>query len=327
MDIQYSAFYIYGLRQVFGRDNVCFAGKSQMDLFFKSNINLFSFLVSENDNSTGFTRIVIDHSDFNYLYDEEIYKWADIYGKINTNREITPFDAYPKMVCLASNFGLRCFGLTESIEIALSNFVKVKPLKKKKFLSQYIKQNKKLWLKEYPLSQSSNGYVFSLNTLWHSDEWNRLDETTNRIRAGFMEICRSLPGIRFEGGFVSSGLGNQNFKHLQCKNRVSHREYIDKLSKSVIAFNTPAVWGCHGWKLSEFLCMGKAIISTPLSNDLPAPLVHGEAVHFIENMDELPEAVLLLNNDVEYRKKLEHGSSAYYEKYVSPEAVIRLLGI
>jgi glycosyltransferase involved in cell wall biosynthesis len=326
IDIQYSAFYIHGLRQVFGMKNVRFAAKSQIGLFSSSGTNVFSFIVYKKNRKPEYTKVAIDYADFNYILDKETYNWADIYGKINTNWKKTPADQYPKIVCLASNFGIRCFSYFESLIFSLSNYVKIRPSKKKKFFAQYYKQNKKLWLKDYLASKPENNYIFSANTLWHSDEWNRLDETTNKIRADFMDICLSLPHMEFEGGFLPSLLGNENHKHLQLIHTFSHREYIDKLRKSILAFNTPAVWNCHGWKLSEFLCLGKAIISTPLSNDLPAPMIHGESVHFIKDMSELPDAILLLNENKEYRSRLEKGAREYYEKYVSPAAVIKLLG-
>lgn len=74
--------------------------------------------------------------------------------------------------------------------------------------------------------------------------------------------------------------------------------------------------------------MGKCIISTPLSNDLPAPLVHGEHIHYVENTEEsMRDAVEYILAHPEYRHKLEAGARAYWEKYGTPEASLKLLGI
>ena len=126
---------------------------------------------------------------------------------------------------------------------------------------------------------------------------------------------------------MPSQMGNSSFGHLQLNARITQKEYLSKAQFSVFAFNTPAVWNCHGWKLGEFLCMGKAIISTPLSNDLPASLIHAESIHVVENQQELIEAIELINKDDKYRRNLENNARNYYQKYVSPEASIRLLGI
>ena len=69
--------------------------------------------------------------------------------------------------------------------------------------------------------------------------------------------------------------------------------------------------------------MGKAIISTPLLREMPAPLIHGENIHFVSSDKELFEAVRLINQDEKYRKKLEDGARRYYEQWLSPEVVIR----
>ena len=315
------------MRHTFGKKNVGFARKNQLKFFNKAGTSNFTFIIRKINTESGFFRVAIDYSDSNTITDEESYKWADVYGKVNTNWKITPEVQYPKIKCLASNFGVRCFDHIDSIVFAIRNCLIINPVNKIKFLAKYLKQNNKLWQSQIPKSKSEKGYLFSLNTLWYSDEWNRLDENTNKFRADFMETCLRLPKIQFEGGFVPSFLGNNNYTHLHLKKPFSHRAYCTKLMRSLAAFNTPAVWNCHGWKLSEFLCMGKAIISTPLSNDLPSPLVHGESVHFVKDKSEFEDAIILLNDNSAYRKKLENGARNYYENFVSPQAVFKILGI
>lgn len=105
--------------------------------------------------------------------------------------------------------------------------------------------------------------------------------------------------------------------------RYTIKSYIKKTKLSEIVFNTPAVLNCHGWKLGEYLAMNKAIISTPLLNELPENLVHGENIHIISNVKELEFAINLLLKDKDYRKLLEAGAKKYYLKYVSPQSVIK----
>jgi len=327
IDISYASYFIIGLQSVFGKRNVSFANKSQLNLFcIQEKILNISFVVIDTSLSE-ILKVSIDHGDFNDILDNSTYEWADIYGKVNTNWGITPKAKFPKLVCIATNFGIRGFTFFESVLFSIQNYFIVRPKEFKRFFAKYYKQNNKLWIEEYPFSNPVKGYVFSTNTLWYSDEENKLNETTNKIRADFMDICLSMPEISFEGGFIPSQLGNENYKHLHLKKILSQSEYTDKLKSSIFAFNTPAVWNCHGWKLGEYLCMGKAIISTPLSNDLPAPLIHGESIHIVNNQQELIEAIRIINENEPYRMKLGKNARIYYEKYVSPEAAIRLLGI
>ena len=104
--------------------------------------------------------------------------------------------------------------------------------------------------------------------------------------------------------------------------------WIEKTKRSALVFNTPAFWDCHGWKLGEYLALGKCIVSTKLSNDLPHPLEHGVNIHFVEKSEEsMCEAVEYILTHPDYRHKLEKGAREYWETYGTPEASLKLLGI
>ena len=93
-------------------------------------------------------------------------------------------------------------------------------------------------------------------------------------------------------------------------------------------FNTPAFWNCHGWKLGEYLAMGKCILSTALSNDLPAPLVHGEHIHFVDNdQAAMHDALCYILSHPDYQHHLEQAASHYWQTYGTPLATLRLLNI
>ena len=99
--------------------------------------------------------------------------------------------------------------------------------------------------------------------------------------------------------------------------------YLLNIKRSAFVFNTPAAWACHGWKLGEFLAMGKAIISTPFVNEMPENMVHGENIYFVESENEMEVGVNLLLSDNILRRKLEMGAKEYYDKWLKPEVVIR----
>jgi glycosyltransferase involved in cell wall biosynthesis len=102
--------------------------------------------------------------------------------------------------------------------------------------------------------------------------------------------------------------------------------YLPRVQRSMVAFNTPAVHGCHGWKLGEYLALGKAIVTTPLLRALPAPLVHGEHAHIVDgSVESLCEAITLLREDRGYRMRLERGARAYFDQYLAPRRVIERL--
>ena len=100
---------------------------------------------------------------------------------------------------------------------------------------------------------------------------------------------------------------------------------MEKTKNSMFVFNTPSVDNCHGWKLGEYLAMGKAIISTPISNQLPEKLMHAENIHIIKTTKELGEAIDLLMKNRKYREKLENGATQYFYKYAKPKSVIEYI--
>jgi hypothetical protein len=156
--------------------------------------------------------------------------------------------------------------------------------------------------------------------------WNRKNTltATNVWRKLFIEIAKKNSKINFEGGFYAlPGHPNyENYQSLVFDKRYSINDYLRKTKKSEVVFNTPAVHDCHGWKLGEYLAMGKAIISTELSNKLPKELINGENFHLIKTEKELEQALKFINENNKYRETLEKGSKNYYKKNVTPVKVI-----
>lgn len=143
----------------------------------------------------------------------------------------------------------------------------------------------------------------------------------------FMGNCRSLP-IDCEGDFFGDDPRHPQYETF--KDRIIHRKYgldccMEKMTLSAFAFNTPAVHGCQGWKLSEYLAMWKAILSKPIMNELPTPLEHGRHVHFAQTDAEMREGVEKLIHGPAYREHLQEGARDEYRLHASPEAAIRVI--
>ncbi len=323
-DVDYTAFYIKGLYDLFGKANVSFAGRYFMGLL--PNRTLKFVLIAN-----GLTHnYVVDWGD-DPSVDEQDYEWCNFYGKINFNTTQTPILYRQKVVSLSPGFGINLWSLPASIFYGLFNLIKAgKPaISPKKFLSKYYKQSKQLPLRAYEPGKTEENYIYSLNTLWNSNEWINNDATVNQYRANFMNACQSLPNINFEGGFVYSQNRNTNpkFQRLVIDAAwIPKSTYLDKIKASAIVFNTPAWALCHGWKLGEYLALGKAIISTPILNELPATLEHGRHIHIVSGAEnEIMEAIDFIINNPDYRTHLEKNAYQYYCMYGSPVESIKLL--
>ena len=325
-NVYYASFYMQGLIDFFGKSNIRYRNAPFLSL--KNRTYAFNFVMEDKGNET---RITIDYEDFDTI-DQACYNWCNVYGKVNTNWARTPKADYPKMVSLAPGFGIRLWNAKETAYHALVNLVISGSYSNaRKLFGKYKRQFAlRLPISAYTPEPSKENYIFHVSTLWYNDEYNQNDEKVNNSRANFMEVCKVLPEIEFEGGFYFTQQHplNPRFKELAFHHYLSAAIYLQKAKESCVAFNTPAFWNCHGWKLGEYLALGKAIISTPLSNDLPEPLVHGENIHLISNdKKEMEDAIHLLVGDKIYRNKLEQGARAYYLRNATPAMSLALLGI
>ena len=332
----YSSWYILGLRRIFGTTAINYDISSFKELDYTSGKDLnagMAFIIESRNEKL---RIFIDFEDKEVIAKDR-YNWCDIYGKINSAFDIQK--QYPKVLPIGPSFGLQIDQKWKIPFLTLKNYLKGRDYSKIPF---------KIVLRDYlytivrrrPLSYFEkrslvrNNYVFHASTLWYS---KGTMATTNEYRGAFMRACQKAK-IELEGGFFYvEGKAvldeapdypkyKEKYGDLIYTKRLSMDDYIQKTKESFVVFNTPSVCECHGWKLAEYLCMGKAIISMPLTREMPGEgLVHGKNVHFVTSPKEIYDAVIQIKDDTTYREKLEKGARDYYEKWLAPEMVVKRL--
>ena len=336
--LNYASFYIEGLYKAIGRSQIHFSSKYFKEL---GEIDmLLAFIVREKGKPD--KRYIIDSRDQRTII-PQAYDWSDCYAKINFHKSetLTP-DHGAKLKLIAPSFAIRIWNWPETLQYLIANFLKahiyryrnspnihLRPLRWARNYLTLLHRNRLL---SYTAPQESaiimeaqekkKKYVFFLSTLWNKSP------KVNDWRIQYLQSCTRCKNIQFEGGFFilpgSEVPANLPTKY-QLKSYLSNSIYLQKIRSSAIVFNTPAVLNCHGWKLAEFLCMGKAIISTPLLNELPAPLEHKKHLYIIHSPEEMDQAVRLLVTDDELRHRLEQNARAYYEQYVAPEVTMKHL--
>jgi len=330
VNVLYSSMYIQALEERFGARNIYYTKEPFRNVPIETQL---LFIVE--DKAGNRTRYAVDSNDFNSVKDG-VYAWCDVYGHCNANRAATPEHLRDKLVSLCPSFGVRCWTPIQIGWHALVNMLKMRPSSKE--LRHFVGKYKRLWtqrrwLEDYytpTKTKHEQPYVFFCSTLWYNDEWNKNDEGVNKTRANFIRACKSIGGLTFEGGLVPQSGGRSSVEKFADVVGISvgMDEWMEKTKQSDIVFNTPAFWGCHGWKLGEYLALGKCIVSTKLSNDLPEPLVHGENIHFVEDSEEaMREAIQYIITHPKYQHKLEDGARTYWQKYGTPEACLKTIGI
>lgn len=280
-------------------------------------------------------RIFIDTEDVAKIFADR-YEWCDIYGMVNPTKDQVVH--YGKLIPIGPEFGVTLGNRLITIVRCVKNFAlgrKYTHIPFKNYLRDYLYTSiRRRSIENYEFkTEIRSNYIFHASTLWY----NKFAATdTNMYRGEFLKACQKA-GVEIEGGlFYVNGTSvlrempdypkyKEIYKDFIYESRLSMDDYIKKTKESIFVFNTPSVCECHGWKLAEYLCMGMAIISTPLTREMPAPLEHGKNIHFVTSINEIYDAVVKIKSDDEYRRKLEQGARAYYEEWLSPQVVIKRL--
>lgn len=312
-DVFYDGYYIKGLSEVFGKVEY------SVSKFPRFTQGTFAFIIEDGNGAV--KNVIIDSRDSSQI-DEKALDWCSVYGKVNYNIENLESINKDKVIAIGPSFGIKIWNFVETIYYLILNFSRFRDSipYKRGFIANYWRQYKRFSLKEYKNNSSSDNYVFFMNSIW------KQEPETNNNRALFIKSCKDNTKVSFEGGFAARKDGNNlGLDDLVYSQRISLKIYLQKIKKSAFVFNTPAVLSCHGWKLAEFLALGKAIITTHHYNKLPAELLANKHVLYVNNSDDIKEAINKLTTDVDLKRKLELESREYFDKYLAPEKVITRL--
>lgn len=261
--------------------------------------------------------------------DAKMLEWCDVYAKVNVDWQVIPQPLRHKVIAVGPTFGMRIWDTRETLQHAVRTLRALGPYPARLSLGHlqlYQLQFQRGFEDWYAPSPSDPDYVFFAAWAWakHTE--------VNPPRAEFVRVAQAMPGLTFDGGFAPRRRGKlPNLRDVTAKSKFRFWDYLTRMKRSCVAFNTPAVHQCLGWKLGEFLALGKAIISLPLTGELPEPLLHGEHMHFVSgDPAETRDALARLRLDHAYRAKLERNARDYYERLLSPgvmvERVLRFAG-
>lgn len=264
-------------------------------------------------------RIAIDHSNLPDI-DETSLAWCHAYGKVN----LRPEDAdRPKLVAIGPLTAIRFQPGWRMLLLALANAWRARKriASWRRFFGNYRACLRRPRLADLQPGEASADYVFFASSQW------KKEAAVNELRARFIRACRAVSHCRFEGGFAPRSKGDMDaYSELEMKERLAEREYLDKTRRSALAFNTPSVAGCNGWKYCELLMMGKAILTPPLVRLMPGHWEHGHQYQqCLPDGTDLPAQVQLLLHEPAYRERLGRNARAYYEKELAADVVLQKL--
>jgi hypothetical protein len=269
-------------------------------------------------------RIVIDYGD-KVQCNADALDWADSYFKVNIREGATDSGLSPEMrrkiKQLPPSFGIRITNSIALFAMFIRNLTKIGcssgwPVSTRAFFGGYNWARKRNPLGAYEPGRSRDNYIFHASQLYRNQSGGN---QANESRARFIRACQRLP-INFEGGLIGNDR-DTSWGDVTQDLGYSSEVYLEKTRQSVVAFNTPAAWGCHGWKLGEYFALGKAIVSDQFVNDLPEGMEHGVNIHFLQNINPLEVELASIIKDKQYLSYLELNSRQYFQKYLHPKAV------
>ena len=332
--INYASYYIYGIKELVGYGKLSFRPIVGISIESDRECRIgFALKVITDDFEKN---IYIDYGDWDIVCDK-YYKWSDVYAKVNVRQDDL---SLKKLLVIGPSFGIRLWNPITCLFQGFKNFFLIKRSDNnfERPMLHYIKDYGYMFIRRRNFNyyfrftqEEEKGYFFSFNTLWYGDLSHN---TTNRLRGEFMRECQKLM-VKFDGGFyyIESPIVLDEFpkyvsylneyEDLISKRRLSMSEYDKRTRKSWFVFNTPSVCGCHGWKLAEYLCEGKAIISTSIHNLMPEGFIDG--VHYIKvnTKEEMAKAIIKLREDEILLNQLKHNAFQYFNDNLMPKIVIQ----
>lgn len=324
--LPYAWFYVHGFRALLGSAQVTWSTRWREQLPPAGAHSHDQYAAMVLDMGGTRRRVVVDFRDL-VEFDEVAYEWADVYGKVN----LAAADAArPKVLPLGPGFGVgpRLAERADARAFALGAMAhradrragyRVESPPAAALIRDYGRWQTLPSLDSYRAAPAGTEQLFYAAKLWsHASTTSETDPE----RAAFMRAAKVIYGNGFSGGFVGGSAADRaRYADLLLNRPVRRHAWIERTIASTVAFNNAAVWGCLGWKLGQYLALGKAIISTPLHNVLPEPLIHGRHLHVVGDPDEFPAAIEHLRTDGNYRRELERGALSYWHRWLAPKVV------
>lgn len=245
-------------------------------------------------------------------------EWSDAYGVVNV--DVTSLGTDDRILPIGPSFGVRWGGIGHVISYAAraSRHSIAGPRfasRVKKFVPQLGARSP---IGAYVPAPSDPERLFYVATFWHRHA------EANGVRKDFLEVATRLSSPRFEGGLVSDVELPEEYAGLRSPRSYAHSDYLERVGSSVLAFNTPAVHRCLGWKLGEFFALGKAIVTLPLERPLPGAPVDGQHFHVVDgSVPSIEDAIERLASDHSYRRGLEMAARDYWSEWLAPAVVMR----
>jgi len=145
------------------------------------------------------------------------------------------------------------------------------------------------------------------------------DPAASEHRAAIVRILKAEFKNNYVGGFRPTKEAFARFPDLIDPSPDDQTSYFQKVAKSDIVINTNGMYDAFGWKLPEYMAMGRCILSQELVNETQVPMQDGkEVIFFKDDLSDFAPRLQALLNDRELRRHLAENARSYYARYLKP---------
>lgn len=173
--------------------------------------------------------------------------------------------------------------------------------------------------------------VLFMTRLWDPDDNS---ERTPEKRAHFMQLnetrancvrrLRAALGDDFFGGVADTPLARRLCPDalVRSGDDVAKWRYIRLVQEHPICITTTGLHGSIGWKLAEYVAMGRAMISERLENVVPGGFADGTHYLSFATVDECMAQVERLIREPRLRQTLMDSCRHYYQDHLRPDRLV-----
>lgn len=177
---------------------------------------------------------------------------------------------------------------------------------------------------EWPPDRKVEPAVFLQTRLWPPGSTMDPDlERLNTERAALVRALREAFGRRFIGGIMPSPFARTCSPDLLTNLPTHTRRYAKVNRRGLIGVNCRGLHDSTGFKLSEYLAAAKCIVSDPIRNELPEPLIEDRNMLTFRSPDECVAQCDRLLSRPDDARAMRRANWEYYRREVEPEAHMR----
>lgn len=154
---------------------------------------------------------------------------------------------------------------------------------------------------------------------------NRPDaEAVNAERINLVSALKRELGGKFVGGLQPTDFARRVAPELLVNSpAMAHRRsYIELVKASSVVISSAGLLGSNGWKLGEYVALGKAIISEPITTKLPGNFEVGVHYQSYTSVEECMNRVTELLIDKNKISSMGQSVADYYFSFLEPKALM-----